>query len=162
MSAALPRALIALLVSPVLAVAADVLSPQGYGAIRFGMNVKEAESALKQTTTEPYTNEGCDYVEFKKYPGLRFMAEDGILTRADTRRNIRNSAKVRVGMTMARVKALHPSVRIEPHKYDDEGHYLILDTHNGSAAIVLEEGKGRVTDIRAGLKPAVEYVEGCL
>jgi hypothetical protein len=139
-----------------------VLSPQGYGLVRFGMKVEETERALKQRTTAPYSTAGCDYVEFKKYPGLQFMVEDGIVTRADARRNIHNSAKVRVGMTLATVKTMHPSVKVEPHHYDDQGHYLILSTNDGGAAILFEESKGEVTDIRAGLKPAVEYVEGCL
>jgi hypothetical protein len=60
------------------------------------------------------------------------------------------------------VKALHPKIRIEPHKYEDEGHYLILDSSDGNSAILFEEVDDRVTDIRAGKKPSVEYVEGCL
>jgi hypothetical protein len=63
---------------------------------------------------------------------------------------VRNSARVSIGMSLARVKALHPRMRIEPHKYDDEGHYLILDSSDGSSAILFEEGGGKVTDIRAG------------
>ena len=65
-------------------------------------------------------------------------------------------------MTLDKVRAMHPSVKIEPHKYDENGHYLILEANDGRAAIVLEEGGGKVTDIRAGLKPSVEYVERCL
>lgn len=141
---------------------ADVLSPHGYGLVRFGMKVEEAEQTLKQRTTKPYDATGCDYVEFKKYPRVQFMVEDGVVTRADATRNVRNSANVRVGMTLAPVRAMHPSVKIEPHKYDDSGHYLILEADDGRAAIVLEVGGGKVTDIRAGLKPAVEYVERCL
>jgi hypothetical protein len=126
------------------------------------MKVETAEAALKQRTTQSYSKTGCDYVEFKRYPGLRFMIEDGILTRADARKNIKNSANVGIGMSLTKVKGLHPSIKIEPHKYDDEGHYLILKTDDGRAAIVSEESNGKVTDIRAGMEPAVEYVEGCL
>lgn len=140
----------------------DVLSPRGYGVVRFGMNIQEAELKLRQKATEPYSGKGCDYIEFKKYPGLRFMVEDGVITRADARKDVRNSAKVRVGTSLDRIKAMHPHIEVEPHKYDDEGHYLILNTDDGHAALVFEESKGKVTDVRGGLKPAVEYVEGCL
>ncbi len=140
---------------------ADVLSPQGYGPVRFGMRVEAAESVLHQRTKKRYTGEGCEYVEFRKYPNLRFMAEDGVLTRADAGRGIRNSARISVGASFAKVKALHPKVEVRPHKYEDDGHYLILDAVGGRAALVLEESKGKVTAIRAGLRPAVEYVEGC-
>jgi hypothetical protein len=61
-----------------------------------------------------------------------------------------------------KVKTMHPNVAIAPHKYDDEGHYLNLSTDDNRAAIVLEESKGKVTDVRAGVKPSAEYVEGCL
>jgi hypothetical protein len=140
---------------------ADVLSPEGYGPIRFGMRIEAAESTIQQRSKKRYTGEGCEYVEFKKYPNLRFMAEEGILTRADAGRGIRNSARVSVGTSLAKVKAMHPKVEVRPHKYDDDGHYLILDAAGGRAALVLEESDGKVTAIRAGLKPAVEYVEGC-
>ncbi|MBI2726646.1 MAG: hypothetical protein HYX42_10395 [Polaromonas sp.] len=140
---------------------ADVLSPKGYGPIHFGMRVEAAESTLKQRTKQRHTGEGCEYVEFRKYPNLRFMAEEGILTRADAGRGIRNSARVSVGASLAKVKAMHPKVEVRPHKYDDDGHYLILDAAGARAALVFEESGGKVTAIRAGLKPAVEYVEGC-
>jgi hypothetical protein len=140
---------------------ADVLSPEGFGPIHFGMRVEAAESTLKQRTKNKYTGEGCEYVEFRKYPNLRFMAEEGVLTRADAGRGIRNSARVSVGASIAKVKAMHPKVEVRPHKYDDDGHYLILVAAGGRAALVLEESDGKVTAIRAGLKPAVEYVEGC-
>jgi hypothetical protein len=157
------RIALLLLIAPFHAAAgSDVLSPHGYGRVHFGMTVKEAEAATNQRTSNRYANTGCDYVTFKRYPGLRFMVEDGVLTRADARKGVRNSANVQIGMTLAKVKAMHPAVVIEQHKYDDEGHYLILNTENGRAAIVLEESGGRITDIRAGVKPAVEYVEGCL
>jgi hypothetical protein len=162
MSAVLRLALVTLLLLPGAKADAHVLSPEGYGSVRFGMKVQQAELALKQHVTKPYSSTGCDYVEFRKYPGLRFMVEDGVLTRADARKNISNSAKVRVGMTLAKVREMHPSVKVDPHKYDDDGHYLILNTANGYAAIVLEESNGKVTHVRAGIKPAVEYVEGCL
>ena len=144
------------------AIARDVvLSAEGYGAIHFGMRIEAAESALKQRTKKKYTGQGCEYAEFRKYPNLRFMIEDGILTRADAGRGIRNSARVSVGTTLAKVKAMHPKVEIQPHKYDDDGHYLILDAAGGRSALVLEESGGKVTAIRAGIKPAVGYVEGC-
>ena len=139
----------------------DVLSPLGYGQIHFGMKLRAAELALKQGATPKYDGSGCDYVQFKKYPRLRFMVEDGILTRADAKKRTKNSANVLVGMSLDHVKSMHPEVKIQPHKCDDEGHYAILSTADNRAAIVLEASKGKVTAIRAGLEPSVEYVEGC-
>jgi hypothetical protein len=150
-------------ITPVLVMAETaVLSASGYGAIQFGQSLKVVEANLKETALPKKREPGCDFVKFKKYPQIRFMVEDGIVTRGDAEAGVRNSAQVNVGMSLAKVKALHPRIRIEPHKYDDNGHYLILHSTDGSAAILFEEGSGKVTDIRAGKKPSVEYVEGCL
>ena len=73
----------------------------------------------------------------------------------------RNSARISVGASFAMVKALRPKVEVRPHKCDEDGHCLILDAVGGRAALVLEERKGTVTTVRAGLRPAVEFVEGC-
>jgi hypothetical protein len=150
-------------VAPVLVMAdAPILSPSGFGDIQFGQPLKAVEANLNETALPKKRELGCDFVTFRKYPQIRFMVEDGVVTRGDATAGVRNSAKVDVGMSLARVKALHPRIRIEPHKYDDQGHYLILDSADGSSAILFEEGGGKVTDIRAGKKPSVEYVEGCL
>ena len=140
----------------------EVLSPAGYGQVRFGAKLSEVEAKLKQKASPKQPDPGCDFVRFKKYPRIRFMVEQGLVTRADADPGIKNSAGVAVGMSLARVKVLHPKIRVEPHKYDEEGHYLILPSANGQAALVFEESKGKVTDVRAGTEPSVEYVEGCL
>jgi hypothetical protein len=150
-------------VMPVLVMAeTPLLSASGYGPIQFGQPLEVVEANLKETALPKKREPGCDFVKFKKYPQIRFMVEDGTVTRGDAQAGVRNRAKVHVGMSLARVKALHPGIRVEPHKYDDKGHYLILDSADGSSAILFEEGGGKVTDIRAGKKPSVEYVEGCL
>jgi hypothetical protein len=52
-------------------------------------------------------------------------------------------------------------LRIQPHKYDSTGHYLILDAADRKSALVLETDGKRVTSMRAGVRPAVDYVERC-
>ena len=84
MSCALGLILLTITLAPRLALAGpDVLSPEGYGLVRFGITVERAEIVLKQRTTKPYEAAGCSYVEFKKYPRVQFMIEEGVVTRAD-------------------------------------------------------------------------------
>lgn len=148
---------------PALAIAeTPVLSPFGYGPIRFGQTLDVVEANLNETALPKKRESGCAFVKFAKYPQIRFMVEEGIVTRGDANAGLGNSARVSVGMSLASVKAMHPKIRIELHKYDDNGHYLILDSPDGSSAIVFEESAGKVTAVRAGKKPSVEYVEGCL
>lgn len=91
------------------------------------------------------------------------MVENGILTRADlTDSSIRNAPGIKMGTTLDEVKRRYLKVIVEPHKYDPTGHYVIFKSKDGKRAIVFEEGDGRITDVRGGLEPAVESVEGCL
>jgi hypothetical protein len=141
---------------------AQILSPRGYGEIQFGTQLTDVESRLKERAAPRNREFGCDFVQFKKFPGVQFMVEDGIVTRADVIPNIPNSIGVRVGTRLSEVKRRFPEVKIEPHKYVEHGHYLSLPTADGKAALLFEEDDGRVTDVRAGLFPSVAYVEGCL
>ncbi len=141
---------------------AETLSPRGYGQVKFGAKLDAVEKQLKQVASPQKREFACDFVKFKKYPGLKFMVEEGVITRADAEKRIKNSAGVAVGARLSQVMRAHPNIRIEPHKYDENGHYLILSTTDGRSALVFEESNRKVTQVRAGIKPSVEYVEGCL
>ena len=141
---------------------AHILSPRAYGDIQFGARLTDVEARLKESAVPRNHEFGCDFVQFEKYPGVHFMVEDGIVTRADVAPNIPNSSGVRIGTRLSEVKRRFPEVKVEPHKYDEHGHYLSLPTKDGKAALLFEEVDGRVTDVRAGLFPSVAYVEGCL
>jgi hypothetical protein len=90
------------------------------------------------------------------------MVEDGVITRADAiSPQIQNKLQISIGTSLAEVKRCYPDVEVKPHKYDETGHYLIFKFQDGKKAIVFEEGDGKVTAVRAGVEPSVEYVEGC-
>lgn len=138
-----------------------LLSEQGYGDVQFGAKLTDAEARLNQRA-EPQTRDAdCSFVSFKRYPHILFMVEQGVVTRADAKPKIRNSAGVQVGASLAQVRRLHPGARVDLHKYDPEGHYIVLSSSDDRAALLFEESKGRITAVRAGIKPSVEYVEGC-
>lgn len=149
----------ALTPAPVLA--SKVLSAEGIGAIRFGMKLAEAEQAAgKATLPEPFAPI-CSMVRFASLPELRFMVEEGVVTRADAEPGVENAAGVAVGDTLAQVRDKHPEAQVSTHKYDKNGHYLSFPSPDGRAAIILEESGGKVSKVRAGLQPAVAYVETC-
>ncbi len=146
-----------------IALAAEpVLSPRGYGVIQFGQTLKSAEKVLNESIASPVLSIECDYVEFKKLPNVKFMVENGVITRADVSETISNSAGIRVGMSIARVKRIQPRIKIEPAHYDPNGHDMTLSTQDQRAALVFEADKYKVTSIRGGLQPSVGYVERCL
>ncbi len=70
----------------------------------------------------------------------------------------------RVGDSEVMVLARHAGrVLVEPHKYTGpEGHYLIVTAPGDTLhRLVFETDGERVTEYRAGLRPYVEWVEGC-
>lgn len=89
------------------------------------------------------------------------MVENDVITRADLRQNLPNSLNVTFNMSSAEILKRHPNAVVTKHKYDEAGHYLTLSAPDRRSAFVLEESKGRITEIRSGLLPSVKYVEGC-
>ena len=142
--------------------ASNALSAAGIGSIRFGMTLEQAQQAAggKATLPEPF-DPACSMVRFANLPKLRFMVENDIVTRADAEPGVENAVGVSFGATLADIRASHPEAQITPHKYDENGHYVTFPGADGRSAIILEETGGKVTKMRAGLQPAVAYVETC-
>lgn len=153
------------LLAATTSLAADglVLSDKSYGLVTFGGKLKAIEKKVGENARGETGDNGCDFVTFKKYPRIKFMVEDGIISRADaTSQQIKNKLQIRIGTSLEEVKRRYPAVEIKLHKYDDTGLYLIFKSKDGKRAILFEESGGKVTNTRAGVEPSVEYVEGCL
>ena len=89
---------------------AQVLSPQGYGAVKFGGALSQLEARIGESANPRKREAGCAFVTFVRFPNIRFMVEDGIVTRADATRTVKNSAGVRIGMSLSEVLRRHPSI----------------------------------------------------
>jgi hypothetical protein len=137
------------------------------GPVGFGMPVGEAGRAAGGRL-EGVKGSGCEYTRAPTMPaGLRLMVEDGRVVRADVdSAGIRTGSGAEVGMTEAEIKGLYPDrITAQPHKYTGpDGHYLVYtprDPAEGEYRLIFETDGRVVTTYRAGLRPAVEYVEGC-
>ncbi len=139
-----------------------LLSAGGVGAVRFGMTLAQAEQATGGKATLPTPlDPACSMVRFPALPKLRFMVENGVVTRADAEPGVANVLGIAVGDPLDTIRARHPDGVLTPHKYDANAHYLNFPGSDGRSAIVVEENSGKVTKVRAGLQPAVAYVETC-
>ena len=153
--------------SPAAAVRPDtapplVLSWDGYGTVRFGMSVDEASRAAgPHSGTGRPLEASCDYIRFPSLPGVDFMVEDAVITRGDADAGTPNALGIAVGATFESVRAAHPEGRVGPHKYVAGGHYITFVAPDQMRGIVVEAERGAVIRVRAGLEPAVEYVERC-
>jgi len=104
------------------------------------------------------------YIESAGDRGVAFMIEDGKVVRTDIDAGTyRTVSGIHIGSTETETQAAyHRRLRVEPHHYDDNGHYLILGSADMKSALLLETDGKKVTSMRAGAEPSVEYVEGCL
>ncbi|KAF0811784.1 hypothetical protein IGB42_03801 [Andreprevotia sp. IGB-42] len=149
-----------LLAGPALA-ARPVLSADGYGPVHFGDRLTTAEKRVGQRASPRPLKAECAYVKFKRYPGVNFMLQHGVIVRADAPQGVANSAGVKLHDSLASVQRNWPQVQLQPHKYEPDGHYLLLAGKDDKTALVFEEVAGKVTRMRAGLQPMVSWVEGC-
>jgi len=149
------------------AIGADSRSPMltysGYGAVRFGMRLAEAESALGEKSKpqdRDTANDPCRYVIFDKYAGVSFMLENDRIVRADLDRPAINILGLTFGMKLSYVREHYPQVIVQPGP--DESHELVFKSPGEAGEILAIEWDGVVMGIRGGIMPAVGYVEGCL
>ena len=143
-----------------------VVTPNGIGNLQVGMTVGEAQAAYPgfRAGSSP-DGSACSYAVLNGFPaGIGVMVDAGKVARVEIRRgDFATSTGARIGDTEERIKSLYPGqVTVSPHKYTD-GHYLtVTPTGDDSANRIVFETDGRkVVNYRAGVRPQVEYVEGC-
>ena len=97
-----------------------VLSPAAYGPVTFGARLEDVEKAIgSRLNLERPIDPGCDYVQFKTLPGVRFMVEGGIITRAEAEAGVPNILNIEVGTSLdairkAQARRSHRSPQVRP------------------------------------------------
>ena len=142
---------------------------RSYGPIVYGMSLKEASQALGESLrlSSP-TPEACDYVFPRSVPdGVAFMVLDGHLLRVDVdTAGVETISGGHVGSTETEIIEMYQGrIRTTPHPYNGpEGHYLEYvprESTDSNYAVIFETNGKVVIRFRAGLHPAVDYIEGC-
>lgn len=143
------------------------LAPDAFGPLRVGMTREAILTLIPGTFSlaAPPEPGGCGYAKWDGPPGVRLMFTGDTLVRIESdSATVITGDSARVGDTEARIDSIYGSrVRRMPHKYTD-GRYLIVVAEPPADTlhrIVLETDGQRVTKLRAGRIPEVEYVEGC-
>ncbi|MFM1843333.1 MAG: hypothetical protein RLZZ490_2075, partial [Cyanobacteriota bacterium] len=112
-------------------------------------------------------NPECAYYTIPGVSGLAFMVTNGRIARIDItdKSPLTTLSGAKIGDSESRIKALYPGqIRVETHKYDRQGHYLIFvpkDAVDKDYRLIFETDGKVVTRWRVGRLPAVEWVEGC-
>ena len=135
----------------------------GVSPLRIGMSAAEARQALGMPASGTKGGE-CTYLDTKGRTHAFVMLVRDTVARLDVRdSSLATDAGVRVGDPESRVMERYKgSVKSEPHKYVQGGHYLIVTSPATSTRqIVFETDGKRVTSYRVGRTPEVRWVEGC-
>lgn len=144
------------------------LTPEGMGPAQIGMTVRQAERALGAKLNVQYPNDkSCGQGQFS---GAWYMFENGRLARIDIEPPPAGTLQpphatamhIHLGSSEADVKKAYADVAVEPHPYDEHGHYLRVTTKGKKAGFIFETDGTRVTSFRAGIEPALSYQEGCV
>jgi len=148
-----------------VAKAEERFSLSGFGGAAAGQNLATVQRAFRDelvpTTARP--DPECHYRQPRRLPGLQVMVENGVVARFDTKDpQYATQNGVRVGDTLERVKAAFGrGLLIAPHQVDPKGLLLAIYNTERTIGLVMEMHGGKVTQIRSGRVPAVDYVEGC-
>ena len=77
---------------------------------------------------------------------------------------LKTRSGAKIGDVESVVKKLYPGIEINKHAYDDNGHYLTFipkDAVDSEYRLLFESDGKKVTTMRAGRMPEIEWVEGC-
>ena len=143
-----------------------VMTPTGLAGVRAGSTWAEARSGLGESVDPDSATSGCHHVTLTSAPGRALaMIVEGRIARFEVKDSVIPTDRgARVGDPEARIDSLYRGrVVTEPHKYTD-GHYLVVSPEaaaDSAYRLIFETDGARVLEYRAGLLPAVAWVEGC-
>jgi len=149
------------------------VSFDGYGPVRIGMTVDEAQRLLQgPLAIDTYLDDAsCRYFTPKgagPQPTVAFMTDQRRIVRIDVFAGSgpqpATDRGARIGDTERRIFELYPGhVKSGPHHYTGpQGHYLRVFDDSGHVRMIFETNGKTVENYRVGREPAIEYVEGCL
>jgi len=141
-----------------------VITFKGYKNIEIGMTIKSVVNATGikfDFDTPPEKNE-CTYGYTKSLPGMYLMLVDGVIARIDVDKGDYTTPEgAKLGDSEAKIKKLYPKREVEGQKYVPEGHYMTFYSPDKKRAIIFDTDGKKVTAIRVGRMPEIEWVEGC-
>lgn len=140
---------------------AETVSLSGLGDLRLGQPVSENTSF--NDAWDNYGDGSCVILKSKRYEGVSAITSGGVVRRITVygeENPIGLAEGIRIGSTKAELLQAFPALIETPHIYT-AGSYL-TEPGNGPRRMFETDNDGKVTDIHVGLRPELEFVEGCL
>jgi hypothetical protein len=142
-----------------------VIRDDGVGPAKIGMSPAQLGAALHQDFSMPAGKEdqGCFYLSPRGHEHIAFMIVDEHLVRVDvSSTGITTSTGIQVGDSESRVHKVYGSaVKVTPHTYADNGHYLTIRSTDPRFGVRFETSDEKITMFYAVTFEAIQYVEGC-
>jgi hypothetical protein len=142
------------------------LSAAGYGPVRPGMTVKQAQSLFGSkliTSSEGPPGSVCKFMTVAQgHAGVSLMVQNGKITHIEANTpGVLSQSGAGVGDSTSRLKSLYgKQLEIEVDKYDEKGFYYFLWNTNRSGGMKFEIANDKVATIYAGSK-TIRLAEGC-
>ena len=141
------------------------VSFESAGPLRPGMSLAQAVIAMEGDLWTPDTQARCLYFYAARAPGMNFVFLDRHLVRIEVDSGTAATVeRVKIGATEEEVQAAYPDHVIVTDAAYSGGHFLTVsapDSADTVRKLVFETDGKRVIRFRTGLRPAVDWIEGC-
>ena len=141
------------------------VSFESAGPLRPGMSLAQAVIAMEGDLWTPDTPARCLYFYAARAPGMNFVFLDRHLVRIEVDSGTAATVeRVKIGATEEEVQAAYPDRVIVTDAAYSGGHFLTVsapDEADSVRKLVFETDGKRVIRFRTGLRPAVDWIEGC-
>jgi hypothetical protein len=144
---------------------ADTVGANGFGAVRFGMSVGDAEKTSGRQFNGTPADSPCMLLNRVDQTGMTYIFVEGKLARIDVRTpGVLADGGGRVGMQVDEIRTLYAGhLSEQPAKNDPAARLLKIGGDKpGVGGVIFDvDGAGKVTRYRAGLPPALDSGEDC-
>lgn len=147
---------------------AYVLTDKGFGPLRIGMTLKQAEAAVHRKLSTSADASGdpraCESAEIPGWPGISLMLENYKITVIYIDKPHRTVDGVYVGMperALSKLFGKRAVFRPRPYEEDDPRAHNVAVMASDGREFLFQTRDGVVESISVGVLPSVEYMEGC-
>lgn len=138
----------------------QTLTLEGYGGLTIGAPVPTGSPWAARGAQ---ISDGCTTISAPDWPGAYAIVEEGVVRRITV--SDESEAKliegIGPGSTEADVRKAFPSFVAESHKYVDAPAKYLTQPGNDPRLRFEIDQEGKVSLVHIGMKPTLEYVEGC-
>lgn len=146
--------------APPAAPSAQTLTLEGYGGLTIG---KPVPAGAPWAARGAQISDGCTTLSAPDWPGAYAIVEENVVRRI----TVSDESKAKLvegigpGSTEAEVRKAFPSFVAEPHKYVDAPAKYLTQPGDDPRLRFEIDAEDKVSLVHVGVRPTLEYVEGC-